>query len=53
MTHICKRAEGAQEANGDQAQNEELPPLGQKIWVLVHYSGDDSLQTSKLQIKSY
>lgn len=40
-THFGKSAQRAQKAHGHEAQHEHLPPVGQKVWVLIHDGSDD------------
>ncbi len=42
-THVSKGAERAQKANNHQSKNKQLSPIGQGVWVLIHYSCDYGL----------
>lgn len=50
-THVGEGAQGAQEADGDEAEDKELPALGQGLGVLVHHGRDHCLQAPKLPRK--
>lgn len=47
-THMSKGAERAQKAQHDKAEDEQLPSLGQVVWVLIQDGCDDGLQPPEL-----
>lgn len=49
ITHIGQRGQGAQEAEGDESQHEQLTVFAQHLGILVHQGSDHGFQAPELQ----